>query len=148
MKRTAYTRPDGGVSVVVPSPRAQRPDESEADFLSRVARAVPPDATDVVQLDTLPSRAYRNAWVLAGGKVQHDMDKARAMKLEEIRAERNARLAASDGPHLRAQDQGDTAEVNRLKVLRQRLRDLPATVDLSGVSDADALAAWQPEWPE
>lgn len=147
MKKIAFTRPDGGVSVIVPAPKAQLPDESEADFMARVAQALPPDATDVAELDTLPSRAYRNAWVLSGGQVQHDMVKARGMKMVEIRAERDQRLAATDGIYLRAQEQNDTAELNRLKTVRQRLRDLPGTVALGSITDPDALSRFAPTWP-
>lgn len=147
MKRIAFTRPDGGVSVIVPAPKAQLPDESEADFMARVATAIPPDATDVTELDTLPSRTYRNAWRLTGGKVAHDMPAARELKMAELRQARNAKLAETDGLYLRAQEQENAAEVARLKGLRQRLRDLPATVALDHLPDADALKAFEPNWP-
>ena len=151
MNHIAFTRPDGGVSVIVPAPKAQLPGESEADFMARVATAVPPDAVDVAELDTLPSRTYRDAWVLSGGKVQHDMVKARQMRLAELRAERDAKLQASDGPYLRAQEQNNAAETNRLKVTRQRLRDLPndpaTTNALGAITDPDALKGWTPSWP-
>ena len=151
MKHIAFTRPDGGVSVIVPAPKAQLPGESEADFMARVALAVPSDATGVTELDTLPSRAYRNAWVLSGGAVQTDMVQARQMKLGELRTERDVRLQATDGPYMRAQEQDNVAEVNRLKAVRQRLRDLPTdpatTNALNAITDPDALKAWTPQWP-
>jgi hypothetical protein len=148
MKHIAYTRPDGGVSVIVPAPKAQRPDETEAEFMARVALAVPPDASNVTETDTLPSRAYRNAWRLSGGKVEHDMTLARQMKLDELRAVRDAKLAVTDGPFLRAQEHGDQTEIERLKSLRQRLRDIPQTTRLAEVTDPDALKAFTPEWPK
>jgi hypothetical protein len=146
----AYTRPDGGVSVIFPAPKAQLPDESDEAFLARVREAVPPDAKDVTEVSPadIPTRAYRNAWRLSGGRVQHDMSVARALKMAEIRAERDARLAATDGPFLRAQEHGNQAEIERLKSLRQRLRDIPQTTRLAEVTDPDALKAFAPEWPK
>lgn len=135
MPYIAYTRPDGGVSVVIPAPGADP---------EKVRDAVPPDATDVTDLDTLPSRTYRNAWRLTGGKVAHDMPAARELKMAELREARNAKLAETDGLYLRAQEQDNPAEVARLKGLRQRLRDLPATVNLN-MTDVEALAAFVPE---
>lgn len=72
MKVIAYTRPDGGVSVVVPAPQAKRADESEDEFVERIRlKDVPQDAADVVVLDSteLPSRATRNSWRIVNGKV-------------------------------------------------------------------------------
>lgn len=183
----AYSRPDGGVSVVVLAPKARLvasltpPDgleaqpltfdppvpydriqgyvkggwtvtwaETEAEMQTRVrGTVVPPDASNVTETDTLPSRAYRDAWRLTGGRVVHDMVAARSMKLDELRAERDKRLSATDGAFLRAQEQGDTAELDRLKSVRQNLRDLPANVspEINGIQDADALKAWEPSWP-
>lgn len=144
----AYKRPDGGVSVVHLAPKARLEGESDADFLTRVkAQVLPPDALDVVDNPPLPTRTYRESWELTGGAVQHNMVKASAEKMAEIRAERNARLAATDGPFMAAQEKGDVAETARLKVLRQRLRDVPQTVVLPPAADAEALKAFDPVWP-
>lgn len=143
----AYTRPDGGVSVIIPAPDAKLPTESEADFMARVAKAVPPDATNVTQVETLPSRTFRNAWKVEGGAVAHDMVKARALKMAEIRKDRDARLAASDIAYMRAQEQNKVLEIAALKGQRQALRDLPEVVSLDGINDVATLAAFQPAWP-
>lgn len=143
----AYTRPDGGVSVIVPAPDAKLPTESDADFMARVALAVPPDATNVTQVETLPTRTFRNAWKVEGGAVAHDMVKARALKMAEIRKERDARLAASDISYMRAQEQNKAPEMASLKGQRQALRDLPDTISLDGINDVATLAAYQPVWP-
>lgn len=135
--KIAYLRPDGGVSVIIPA---------IAD-MDEVRKAIPADAVATLETNALPSRAYRDAWTLSGGAVKHDMAKARAMKMEEIRKARDARLAATDGPFMRAQEQVKPPEVAALKTQRQALRDLPATVDLSGITNADALFAFEPVWP-
>lgn len=170
----SYTRPDGGVSVVHLAPKARLDGETDDAFIARhkaemveraQARAADAEAeglpgpaaaaraeadaiaTTATDKPALPSRAYRDAWTLSGGRVQHDMAKARAAKLAEIREERNKRLAATDGTYLRAQEAGDTATLDRLKTMRQRLRDLPATVALDNIPDADTLKAFEPNWP-
>ena len=138
MKHIAYKRPDGGVNIVCPHPDVPLDDV--------MAKDVPPDATEVQVLDKLPSRAYRDAWVLSGGVVTHDMEKARELKMAEIRAERDKRLAATDGVYLRAQERGDDTEAAKLKEYRQGLRDLPAKVALD-VETPEELKALQPDWP-
>jgi hypothetical protein len=58
-QRIVYTRPDGGVSVVVPSPK------SKLTMEEHIAKAVPADATNVRQITTaeLPAdRLFRGAW--------------------------------------------------------------------------------------
>ena len=134
--KIAYLRPDGGVSVIIPA----------ISDMDKVRQAIPADAVAVIETNVLPSRAYRDAWALVGGMVTHDMAKARAMKMGEIRAQRDVRLAATDGQFMLAQEKVP-ADIPALKAKRQALRDLPATVDLSGITDADALKAFAPVWP-
>ena len=136
MKHIAYKRPDGGVNIVCPHPDVPLDDV--------MAKDVPPDATDVQVLDTLPTRLYRDAWTMVGGKVTHDMAKARGLKMAEIRRGRDAVLAATDGAYMRAVEQDNTADIAKLKAQRQRLRDLPATVNLDAITTVEALKAFEP----
>jgi hypothetical protein len=50
-------------------------------------------------------------------------------KLEQLRAERNARLAASDFTMLPDYAEKAEGEIEALKLYRQALRDLPANYD-------------------
>jgi hypothetical protein len=68
-KRICYTRPDGGVSVIIPAPHGRRESESEEEWLARiVAKDVPADATNVhiCEASELPDRVRREKWIQRG----------------------------------------------------------------------------------
>lgn len=73
----AYTRPDGGVSIVVAAPKHQlervRGPMSDEEYEARVReKSIPPDATDVIRLPDdwqPPPRATREKWRIRNGKV-------------------------------------------------------------------------------
>lgn len=151
MKRIVYTRPDGGVSIVIPAPQAQRADETEADFLTRVRAAIPQDARDVTiceDTDIPADRTFRNAWTLDPARpktpVGVDMPKARDIHMTRIREARAPEFARLDGEWMRATGQNDAAEAARIEAERQTLRDLPQTLDLTAAATADELKAI---WP-
>ena len=105
-------------------------------------------ATDV-RVEDLPPRRFRNAWRADGrGAPSIDMPAARAIRIAEIRAERDQRLAASDGEMLREQETGG-AKLAALRAYRQALRDVPTVTapTIEAVGDPDGLAALEPDWP-
>ena len=53
-----------------------------------------------------------------------NIDKAKAIKLDQFRAERAPKLAALDVAFVRALEQGDTAEQSRIVAEKQALRDV------------------------
>ena len=112
MKRIVYTRPDGGISIVNPSPNAPLATENEDEFIARIlAKDVPADAVDVqIVEDTavLSDRTFRNAWRQTAGVILVDLPAARA-----IHSERMANA--------------QTAEIGRLKVEERRERLLGNT---------------------
>ena len=69
--------------------------------------------------------------------------------MTEIRAERDRRLVASDGPMLRATERGTPADVAAWKAYRQALRDLPPTARpaVDACVTPEVLAAYEPTWP-
>jgi hypothetical protein len=73
------------------------------------------------------------------------MPSAKTQRLEEIRAERNTKLDASDKEMAKATET-NTKEQD-WKTYRQALRDLPATVNMESVTTAAELAAFVPMWP-
>jgi hypothetical protein len=97
-KRILYTNAEGGLSVIIPAPADQRPGESEADFIARVAAQAVPDGTsfDIVDAAVLPDRTFRNAWRKQGAGVTHDMPAARGIAHEKRRAARAAEFAPLD----------------------------------------------------
>lgn len=56
--------------------------------------------------------------------IRINIDKAKAIKLEQFRAERAPKLAALDVDFVRALEQGDTAEQSRIVAEKQALRDV------------------------
>jgi hypothetical protein len=152
--RIIYTRPDGGVSVVVPAPNFIADFAgTEAEAMAAVqAKSVPADAieAEIVDVTVISSdRAFRDAWVKKGGRIEVDIPKARAIKTDQIRPERNERLATLDIDYMRADESGDTSEKQRIANVKQTLRDLPATIqpDLDAISQPEELEAYEPTWP-
>ena len=77
--------------------------------------------------------------------VNVNMDKARAIHLEEIRRVRNEELVKEDVTFMRAVEDGDTDAQNTIKTKKQTLRDLPATFDIT--TDADTPDKLKAKWP-
>lgn len=73
MKRIAYTRPDGGVSVIVPVINSYPVKEnlSEDEALHRATKDIPSDATNVVVLEDedFPKDVPQEKWSLRDGKI-------------------------------------------------------------------------------
>ena len=96
------------------------------------------------------SIALRDAWEDDGAKITVNMAKARVNKVDyEVRPERDARLRALDVVYMRADEAGNVADKQRIAIKKQKLRDLPATIqpDLDSITTPEALEAWKPVWP-
>lgn len=133
----------GQLVLIHPAPRAKRPGESEDDFVARIAaRHNLQQFTRIAPAD-LPSRKLRNAWILVGGAVTVDVDRAR-MWAELILSDRlDAERAALRAQLHDAEDDGDQAEAARLRAelaaKRQEARDLPAQLATLSVPELEAL---------
>jgi hypothetical protein len=147
-----YTRPDGGLSVVIPY--------ASRSIAEVIARDVPKDATGVTMHDVseIPSdRSFRDAWQQHPTQVVSvDMSKARAIHLTRLRAARNAKLNAMDAANtsvLKRVAAGSATDSERqtvaeLELQKQILRDSPAGLDLSRATTVDELKAiWPVELP-
>ena len=118
MQRIIYTRPDGGVSVVIPS--------GKVPFETVLQKDVPTDATNVqvVEDTTIPSdRTVRNAWVQQGKAVITDMTKARIIHTQRIREKRDKKLEVLDKDTMRFLN--DPQKRADIETQKQALRDLP-----------------------
>jgi Phage tail assembly chaperone protein len=168
-KRIVYARPDGGLSVIIPAPKARlqlwdedlkaHVPESDEVFQARIAaKDVPPDAIGVTPCDVaeIPAdRSYRDAWCLpdAGDDdcaeettaVAVRMSKAREIQMGSIRWARDARLAALDVTQQRALVAKNDAEVQRIETVKQELRDIPQSFDLAAAKTPAELRVL---WPE
>jgi hypothetical protein len=67
-----------------------------------------------------------------------NIDKAKAIKLDQLRAERAPKLAALDLAFMRAVEQGDTAKQASIAAQKQALRDVtkaPLPDDVASLKD-------------
>ena len=76
---------------------------------------------------TLPAREFRQCWRYDGAQVKVDAALETVERWRRIRTERDTRLAASDGPILRANETG--MQVQAWLAYRQALRDVPLQPD-------------------
>ena len=70
--------------------------------------------------------------------IRINIDKAKAIKLDQFREERAPKLAALDVAFVRALEQGDTAEQSRIAAEKQALRDVtkqPLPDDVASLKD-------------
>ena len=76
-----------------------------------------------------------------------NMDKARAIHMDKIRAARNIELAAKDIPFMRAVEAGDTSAQSAIAAEKQVLRDIPQTFDLTTDTPEELNDKWPAELP-
>ena len=89
-------------------------------------------------------RYFRDAWEVVDGARVPNRTKAQAVKMERIRRVRNAQLNVEDVNWNKAN--GDSAKAV-VETERQRLRDIPATFDLSP-SAFPTIANLKAAWPD
>lgn len=153
-KRIVWKKADGAIAVTVPAPKGQRSDETEQQWLDRVAAKVfvgdaelserLPDALASV----LPGRRFRDCWrANDAGEIHIDLPLAREQRMAEIRVERNRLLDTSDKEWARLMDVGDAEAQAALKTYRQALRDIPQNTSVNRIKIPEALAAYEPDWP-
>jgi hypothetical protein len=98
----------------------------------------------------LPDKAlFRDSWRVRNGDIVVDMDGARLAHMVNIRAERNSELVKLDLESLRAFENEDVAEQQRVTEVKQKLRDIPQTFDLTTPNDTpeELKAKWPTELP-
>lgn len=170
-KRILYVRPDGGLSVIIPSPNSQRVGESEWDWLDRIATrriaacapvlsadqqeqerlalewAALQDRTQV-EVATIPSdRTFRDAWELGGaGRIRVNLAKARAIHKARLLERQQAKLAHARLDLELAEDSADAEAIQAARDRCRRLRALRASMatDLDALTTAAAIAAYLP----
>jgi hypothetical protein len=74
-----------------------------------------------------------------------NMDKAKVIHMDKIRAERNKELAVKDITFMRAVEAGDASAQSTIGTEKQVLRDLPATFDIT--TDAGTPELLKAKWP-
>lgn len=132
MKKIIYTRPDGGISIVIPAPKeaietvlgpmSQRIYEKHVK-----ERSIPKDAIkvrDIEDIDIPSSREFRNAWADTepGDQIDINVTKAKDIQLEKIRRDRDKALEALDKEMIIALGKGE--DVAPIEAKKQALRNV------------------------
>lgn len=87
-------------------------------------------------------RTFRNAWKDTPKGITVDMAKAREIHKNRLRSKRAPLLAALDTQYMRADEEGNAAEKNRIAKRKQELRDLTADSSIARAkTPADLKAA-------
>lgn len=151
--RFAYTRPDGGVSIVVAAPRERLEKmlgkfASGENYIAHIrSRSIPQDASNVTQLPddwaAPDDRTFRDAWEFEDGEVVCNMDKAREIHREYMRQARKPLLDALDVEFHRAYK--DPTKQDEIEAKKQALRDVTDEPDIEIASTPEELKA---VWPE
>ena len=122
--------------------------ETEDAFVARIAtKDVPPSATDVVfvEASAIPTdRTFRNAWIMDGNSIGHDMVKCRNIKRDQFRALRKPKMDILDVAYLIADEQGNLAEKQRIAQKKQILRDITQAPEIEQATTVDELKAFLP----
>jgi len=156
--RLIWNKPDGSCNTTVFSPawqskaaaRGLTDNEWVDEQISRIRAGRPDLATaNVVLIEDEsaiddPQGFGRGVW---GHGAKIDMNKARVIHMDRIRAVRNAELAAKDITFMRAVESGDTDAQATIGMEKQVLRDIPQTFDLTTRSLAELNGKWPKELP-
>lgn len=151
--RFAYTRPDGGVSVVNAARREDlertiKFDSNEAYENYVLQRSIPADAANVTRLTdaATPDRCeFRNGWVLTDGKITFHMEKCREILRNKMRIVRQPLLEALDVDYQRADEAGDAVKKAAIAKSKQTLRDVTKDPAIDSARSPDDLRS---VWPE
>jgi len=91
------------------------------------------------------AHTFRDAWEDTGTAIRVNMPKARVIHMDRIREKRNEELQKLDIPFMTASERNDQANMEKISVQKQKLRDIPQTYDLSGFKTPEELKAF---WPK
>ena len=145
-----YEMPDGRIVTENVVANKQRIGESDDDFKARaVAKLVPPEATHIeIHADDsrFPDRVFRNAWKRKLGppnkiEIEEDLQEARKIRQMHYLSAGEARLKNIDRRIKIAQANGDSAEVQRLSIARDKVTEI---VDVSHMT-LDEMKQFRPE---
>lgn len=151
MKKIIYTCPiNGNLCVVNPAPKANIEKNlgplTEKEYVDHViSRSIPQGVSYkfIEDTDIPSSREFRDAWVdvLEGSQIDICCEKAKAIKLVQMRSLRNKKLEETDKLFIEKLSKGE--DTNNLVLEKQRLRDITndlKSLDVTGkVNDESIL---------
>ena len=125
-KVIVYTGSDGNVHVCTPMP------EYLKDYtIEEVQAKDTPEGSIIVDVDDLPNEHndFFNAWELKDTTVTVNLNKAKAITKDRLRAERVPLLQKLDVDYQRADEAADAAKKAEVAAKKQRLRDITLLAD-------------------
>lgn len=117
-----FTNENGGVSMCIPT--------GELTIEQVQAKDIPAGVKSyIVSVDDLPQGEddFYNAWEQTNGVVTINLDKAKGLTKQRLRAERQPLLQAQDVLYMRALEMGQ--DTTAIVAEKQRLRDITTLVD-------------------
>jgi hypothetical protein len=117
-KAIIFTNNNGGVSVCIPTGEIP---------IEKVQEKDTPTNSIIVDVSSLPNNDFFDAWELDGETVTTNLDKAKAITKDRLRAERTPLLQAQDVAFQRAIEEG--ADTLAIVAEKQRLRDITNLAD-------------------
>lgn len=133
-QRIVYENLDTGIVVLIPAPQAL-----QSMTIEEIAAKDVPEGVEykIIDADKIPEdRYFRDAWKLNEKSVSVDLQKARKVKMANIRALRDKKLKELDI---------ETMKGNDVQPQKQVLRDLPDTLDLTQITSVEALKEFVPD---
>lgn len=97
------------------------------------------DERDAASLTVPTDRTFREAWQFNGDAIEVDMDAARGIQKDKLRAERKPRLDALDVDFMQALEAGTST--TQIVADKQALRDITDDARIAAASTPDALKA-------
>jgi hypothetical protein len=121
-----FTNDNGGVSVCTPTTDLP---------IEEVQAKDTPEGSLIIDNADLPNQYnnFFNAWELVDGKVEVNLDKAKVITKDRLRAERTPLLQAQDVAFQRALEEG--ADTKEIVAEKQRLRDITKLADQATTLD-------------
>lgn len=143
-----YTRQDGSFVILNPAAHTGLKGEKPEDALRRIVReVVPADAIKVLTVDgrDLPTDyRFHGAWRLEGANIVIDIERARAIHRDRLRAARAPLMAALDVEYQRADETENPDKKREIAARKQKLRDVTVHPEIDAARTADELAG---VWP-
>lgn len=95
---------------------------------------------------TVPTRAFRDAWVLNGPVIEIDVSKAKEVWKTKLRQARATKMDKLDAEYFRALETGDTNKQTEVAATKQLLRDVTKHPDLLAASTVAEIEAFWPDY--
>jgi hypothetical protein len=114
--------------------------------IKKASEMYPPERLPIIGWEEIEDenivsdRTFRNAWITKGGKkIDHDMNKAREIHREKLRAARVPILEKLDVDYIIADENNNSDEKNRIVKDKQRLRDITKDPRIDAANNIEAL---------